>query len=343
MAVTDEQRARLRQVKLAALARDRQEHGAVDGVTSDATPLPVGADGAALLRAGTVEVLTEDPGPAALAAALLVAARSGAARLVLYVDDLAGDLARWAAPFSFDVEVREVRGATSVPAEPTPVPGEPEPADDPDLRRLITGAGADVVVEHGVVTGEVLGLEVARLVVWPAEVGGDDAVHLEAGVGRFDRDAAAAMHGEEAPTEALARAVGVVRAHRYDGAPTHPLSLLARDRWLRSAVLAAPASVGAAVLEPVSTTAVRNSVREAAPAAAVGTDAAGNPMLVVCAVGASLSLVPVAADTRAARAPHARLVLAVPARDHLPALDTLAGLLREPAEVLEVPVPWGAT
>ncbi len=337
MAVSDEQRARLRQVKLAALARDRDA-----ATAADATPLPVGADGAALASPGTVEVLTEDPGPAALSAALLVAARAGAGRLILYVDDLAGDLARWASLFALEVEVREVRGATSVPTVPAPAPEEPGPVDSPELRRLIEGVGADVVVEHGVVTGEVLGLEVARLVVWPVELGGDGEVHLEAGVGRFDRDAAAAMHGEEAPTEALTRAVGVVRAHRFDGAPTHPLSLLARERWLRAAVIAAPGSVGAASLEPVATTAVRSSVREAAPAAAVGPDPAGSPLLVVCAVGAALSLVPVAADTRAARAPGARLVLAVPSRDHLPSLDTLARMLREPADVVEVPVPWGA-
>lgn len=336
MAVTDEQRARLRQVKLAALVRDRDAAAA-----AGATPLVVGADGAALATSGTVEVLTEDPGPSALAAALVVAARAGADRLVLYVDDLAGDVARWASLFALEVEVREVRGATSVVAEPTPPAVEPEPADDPTLRRLIEEAGADVVVEHGVVTGEVLGLEVARLVVWPAELGGDGAVHLEAGVGRFDRDATAAMHGEEAPTTALARAVGTVRDHRFPGAPTHPLSLLARERWLRVALMAAPATVGAAVLEPVATTLARSSVREASPAAAVGVDTHGRPLLVVCSVGAALSLVPVAADTREARAPGARLVLAVPQRDRLPVLDRLAGMLRAPAEVHGVPVPWG--
>ena len=109
----------------------------------------------------------------------------------------------------------------------------------------------------------------------------------------------------------------MVRDQRRGGV-THPLALLARERWLRSELVADPSLVGAAALRAVETTVERESVREPSPAAALGTDADGRPVLVVCSVGVDLDLVPVAADTRALHDPGARLVLAVPARDRLP-------------------------
>lgn len=334
MTLSDDQRSRLRRAKLVGLVRDLT--GAEpDGVVVD-TPVITAA------IAGDVGVvLTEDPGPAAVAGALVWAGRQGCARLVLLVDDLAGDTARWASYFDRDVEVRQVVGAGSQPASASPVPAAaPAPDDDPDLRGRLADAGLEVVVEDGVVRGEVLGLEVARLVVWPTELGGDGAVHLEAGVGRFDRDATAAMHQGETPEAALARAVGTVREHRRPGAGSHPLALLARERWVRAALVADPSPLGLVALEPVSTTVPAGSVRDRTPAAALGRDAAGAPVLVVCSVGADLSLVPVAADTRAALDPAARLVLALPERDRLPSLVALAEALREPAEVVGVEEPW---
>jgi hypothetical protein len=92
----------------------------------------------------------------------------------------------------------------------------------------------------------------------------------------------------------------------------------------------------------VETTVVRDSVRDVSPAAALGTDGDGAPVVVVCSTGVDLSMVPVAADTRAWWDPAARLVLAVPARDRVPTLDRLAALLVDPAEVRVVPEPWDA-
>mgnify|MGYP001247287947 CR=1 FL=1 len=278
--------------------------------------------------------------PAALAGALAWAVRHDAERLVLFTDDLAGDLARMATYFRLPTDVRTVQGGTSVPAAPTPLPTQVEPGDDPVLRAQLEAAGLEVVAEAGVVRGEVLGLEVARLVVWPEELGGDGQLHLEAGVGRFDRDAVAAMHQGESPTQTLDRAVTMVRAERRAGGGVHPLALLARERWLRSEVVADPSLVGASALAPVETTVVRDSVREPSPAAALGTDDSGAPVVVVCSTGADLSLVPVAADTRAWHDPSARLVLALPARDRLPSVVRLAELLVDPADVLAVPEPW---
>ena len=76
-------------------------------------------------------------------------------------------------------------------------------------------ADVDVVVEHGELFGEVLGLEVARVVV------DEDGTRFEVGVGRHDREAFAMLHGDLPTPEALARVVATVRQHRRpDAAPT---------------------------------------------------------------------------------------------------------------------------
>jgi len=98
--------------------------------------------------------------------------------------------------------------------------------------------------------------------------------------------------------------------------------------------------VGAARLEAVQTSFPADSVRDEAPAAALGTTADGVPLLVVFATGASLELVPVAADTRALQAPGATLRLAVPHRDRHPSIEGLAELLVEPAEMVAVESEW---
>jgi hypothetical protein len=68
----------------------------------------------------------------------------------------------------------------------------------------------------------------------------------------------------------------------------------------------------------------------------------GTPVVVACAVGMPLDLVPAAADARAALAPDARLLLAVPERDDHPGTRRLAAQLLRPAEVVPVPGDWRA-
>lgn len=331
MALSDEQRAGLLRAQLAALVRDL--------TAQECEPLTVGANAAAVVD-GTSFVLSGVADGATLAGAIAWALRQGSEELVLLTDDLAGDLARMATYFELPIAVRSVSGAGSVPVEPAPLPVVVPAPEAPELVDQLVDAGLEVVVEDGVVRGEVRGLEVARLVVWPVESGGDGELHLEAGVGRFDRDAAAAMHQGEPPTVTLARSVAMVRAERVAGGATHPLARLARERWLRRAVIDSPELVGASRLEACPTTVRRDSVRDVTPAAAVGVGSDGRPMVVVCSAGVDLSLVPIAADTRAWIDPTAELVLAVPARDRLPVLDRLSSLLRTPATVVVVAAPW---
>jgi hypothetical protein len=82
-------------------------------------------------------------------------------------------------------------------------------------------------------------------------------------------------------------------------------------------------------------------LKDVHPAAAVGIDADGGPVVVVCSTGVDLALVPLAADTRAWLDPTARLVLALPARDHHSATVTLMGLLSDPAELVDLAPGWG--
>ena len=87
-----------------------------------------------------------------------------------------------------------------MPAEAEPVPVAAPPDERAlDLVPLLADAGATVVVEHGLVTGEILGLEVARVVT------DDGGARVEVGVGRHDREAFGMLHGDLPTHAALER------------------------------------------------------------------------------------------------------------------------------------------
>ena len=324
--------------KLAALARD------LDDV--EVQPRPLGVTSTALAD-DTNYMLQEQVSPASLGAAMLHTLRSGCRRLVLFVDEGGPVAARLAGFFSAEprIEIRSVVGASSAPAqrEPPPVvlPG-------PDAAATLIGElgdrGLEVVLEQGEWRGELAGLEVARIVRWPSETGGDDLLHIEAGVGRFDRDATALMHGVEDPETALRRAMDAVSARRHPGVATNPVSVLARSRWMRSAAVTDPGALGLVDLQPVETTFPPASVREERPAAALGHRGDGESVLVVFGAGTGFELVPVAVDTRELQAPGRTVVLVVPPRDHMASLDELvaAGSAagRGVVELIEVDPPW---
>ena len=101
--------------------------------------------------------------------------------LHLVVEDDAGLVARRASLFadaarrsgcSTGTELHAAQPDARPPAEPSP--------HAPELAALLVEAGLDVVVEHGIVAGEVLGLEVRP---WSS-----DGVGLEVGVGEADRE-----------------------------------------------------------------------------------------------------------------------------------------------------------
>jgi hypothetical protein len=229
-------------------------------------------------------------------------------------------------------------GRRLVAAEPDPVP-LPPPArpEHLALAELIRAGGATPVVEHGVVTGEVRGLEVCRVVDDPVTA----AVELQVGVGVHDREAFRMIHGHIPTVEALAGVVDAVLGHRRPDVPQHPLNRLGAERLLRWRLEQSPQLVGAARLAPTDPPVARTNVRDAVPCLAIGADADGAPVTVVCSTGVDLDLAPYAADARLAVAARTgvdagRTVVALPGRDRLPLTEQLLGLLRQSVEVVSV-------
>ncbi len=330
MSLDPERRAALLGAKLGALVRDHWGE-------AERTPGVFGG-GAALVEGDTAWVLADDQPHRVLGGGLAWTRGRDVADLHLLVDDdvAAGIVARRAGAFRSAPTVWRVEGRSVHPAEPAPYaepPAVPTGADD--LVALLEDSGVTVVVEHGVVAGEVLGLEIARVVV-----GDDDEPRLEVGVGRHDREAFTMIHGRLPTAEALASVVDAVLAQRRPDASPHPLNRLAAERWLRALVIERPEVAGAVSLAPVDPPLPRDNVKDAAPAAALGTDAAGAPVLVVGSAGSDLDLVPTAPDARRGHAPDARLVLVVPERDAHPVTRALAAALVEPAEVVAVAGHW---
>jgi hypothetical protein len=277
-------------------------------------------------------VLAEEQPARSLGQALAWARQQDVTEVHLLVEDAGGLLARRAALFAQPPRIWQVDGRSLRQANAAPLP-EPQALREEvaELARVIAAAGAVPVVEHGVLIGEVEGLEVARV------VDTDEGVRLEVGVGRADRESFQLLHGDMPKAEALARVIATVREHRRPGAEPHPLNRLAAERWLRAKLIADPSIVGATALLPLSPPVPRTNLKDAVPASAVGTDGDGHDLLVVCSVGIDLDLVPTAADVRlAAGIAGARLVLAVPERDDHPVTRALAEMLTEPAEVRPV-------
>jgi len=333
VATDPERRARLLQAKLHALVRD---HTGTEGGDLG------GHAGAATLKRGDAGWFLADRNPQrSLGPALAWGHQQALAELHVLVDHptAAGALARRATPFAIAPQVWKVDGRDLAPAAVSSYPPPEFPPEGIEsLIALLRESGADVAVEHGVVTGEWLGLEVARVVIT------DEGPRLEVGVGRNDREAFQLLHGDVPAIDALRSVVEAARAQRRVGNERHPLSRLVPERWLRARLLAQPSLVGAELLEPMEPIAPRESVKDVIPAGAVGRDVAGNPLLVVCSVGVDLDLVPEAADLRlrhgAMDDAGARLLLVLPERDALPVTRALAEALTARAEVLALPGDW---
>jgi hypothetical protein len=323
-----ERRSRLLGVKLGALARDHLH------LTGELSPFPAGAAVRGDDRRGAV--LAEDMPGRSLGPAIAWASRHDVEELHLLVEDAAGMLARRAAAFAAPPRLWWVQGRDLHPVEAEPVPARTEPSSAalayvPQL----VAAGCDVVVEHGSVIGEVLGLEVARVVEQAS-----GTPRLEVGVGRHDREAFAIIHGDVPTDTALASVVDTVRRYRRSDTPQHALHRLAAERWLCQVVVADPAIVGAARLEPAEGPMPRPNVKDPWPAVATGEQSDGSPVVVVCSVGIDLDLVPYAADARLELGAEGRLVLVVPERDAHPVTRQLAAALTRPAELVTVTDDW---
>jgi len=310
----------------------------VDRPAAPATDFP---GGAALVDGSSVWMLLDADPIAAFGPALIWAERRGATDVTLVVDGPeVAVLARRAALFSSPPTVLAVDGVTTSPAEPAPRPIHDAPAA-PDLAEVLVDADLEVVVEDGIVRGEVLGLEVARIVHGTTTFGTPiDEPTLEVGVGEADREMTAMVHAGLSPVAQVARVRDIVLEHRRPDALRHALNLLAPERWLRATLVRDPARIGLTELHPAPPAVPRPNLRDSAIAIARGQDDAGDEVIVACSVGVHLDLVPAAADARAALAPDARLLLALPSRDAHPVTQALAARLLRPAELVPIEGDW---
>ncbi|MDG2114871.1 MAG: hypothetical protein P8N02_19960, partial [Actinomycetota bacterium] len=276
MALDPERRRQLHGLKLRALV---EEH--LDGTLTDVTGTDDGAIAVLTLASGepTVAALAEERAVRGLGGALAAAHRAKASDVHIFATDHAGVLARRAQLFTRPPTVWTLDGRVAGPARPDPTQAPPSPPEVPELVALLEVAGVDVVVEHGVVIGEVQGLEVARVV--PSDTGHQ----LEVGVGAHDREAFGMLHGDLPTPDAIRQVAEVVRTHRQPGASPHPLNRLGAERWLRARLIDRPSVVGAESLTHAPPPVVRRSLKEPVPAVAHGVDASGAPIVVVTSVG----------------------------------------------------------
>lgn len=242
-------------------------------------------------------------------------------------------LARRARLFALDINVWSVVGNELTAATPAPVvPPVAVPAHHLSFEGIIEHAGATVVREHGVLVGEVLGLEVCRVVDDPLTAHG---ARLEIGVGAHDRELFQTINGVSPTVESLSKVVQTVLRHRHAGAERHPLSQLGAERFFRDVLIAKPQLVGAHHLNRAEPPVARSNLKDAIPCVAVG-EASGTALVVVCSAIIDIDLVPFAADARLCLEPNADLVLAVAPNNVLPSMTRLANALHHPARFVGV-------
>ena len=327
-----ERRAARNAAKLGALVRDRWGIDAPRASVGTGAAATDGDRAFVLLDPGRGLDLDGDHG---LGAALAWARRAGARELHVVAEEHAGNVARQAGEFSTDISVWTTSGRELVPAEPAPVDTGIGPPDAPELVAVLEEQGLDVVVEGDRLAGEFRGLEVVRIV----RALDDGEPILEVGVGRFDRELTAMMHGDLPDASSVERVVDQLRELRRPGGPNHPLATLVPERWLRHTLLAEPHRIGCDDLVAAPTPVPRDRLRARGVAAAIGTRGTER-VVVACTVGVDLEAVVLAADARLAAAPEATMLLALPERDVLPVNAALVDDLVRPAELAPVAGDW---
>jgi hypothetical protein len=338
-----ERQRRFRRLKLRALVRDHGGRELSDG--GDAVFPP----GAALVNGEEAWVLLEDQPERALGAALAWAIRQpGVDAVHVLAERGTGLLARRAAAFAVPLHVWHVEGRDLLPAVVEPLAASaPARIDHEALIPVIVAGGAEPVVEHGVVTGEVRGLEVCRVVDDPVS----GAVRLEVGVGAHDREAFAIIHGDVPTADALRGVVAAVAAHRRPGAGEHPVSRLVPERLLRWSLIQDPSPLGLVALEAAPPPTPRPNVKDRLSCSAHGRRADGTEVVVVCSVGVDLDVIPYAADARLAAAGGSgdepgvdgeadtmvETMVVAPRRDLVAITSELVAALRHPVRLVAAP------
>ncbi len=214
---------------------------------------------------------------------------------------------------------------------------EPAPFDDRkplespphEFEELCLKFGLEKVYEFGIWSGEILGLEVLRVV--------DDEVQV--GVGKLDREATSLISSDRPLSEVVSSAVEIVRLSRNSRSSMHPLSRLVRERWLRADAAANPEKYGAESLFFVEPPIERKSLREAAPAASLGIGDKGEKVLFIFSVGIDIRLIPFIADLILLESPD-RVEVVLPNKDILVPLEKSLQYLEIPLTIRGVVGGW---
>jgi hypothetical protein len=336
-------RSQLFAIKLRALVDEHVGHGASGADASDAETF---ARGAALLRDGVAWVFVDGRADRSLGTALVWAVRRSATQLHVIAEHDTGLLARRAKAFSLPITVWFADGRTLLPAIAEPLPSSLAVTEEHDaLRSMIADAGATPNAEHGVLFGEVRGLEVCRVVDSPTTgflgelsewaTVGTAGVRLEVGVGAADREAFQMLHGEIPTVDALANIVSTVEAHRSAGSPQHPLNRLGIERFLRWQAEETPALVGCTELTPAEPPVPRPNLKDPVPCVAHGIRADGTTARVVFSSGVDLDVLPFVSDVQSMG--DEPVVLVLPERDLLPVVAEAANLLERPVTIVGLP------
>jgi hypothetical protein len=311
-----DRRSRLLSIKLRSLVREHL------GLSSD----PDGSNepfalGAGFLMTDAVWILIDGDASRALGPVLAWTSHFGRG-VNLLVENNAGLLARRAPMFDADITVWHVddHTITCASAEPHIVS---TPATDAHLSfvDIIESSGADALVEHGVLVGEVRGLEMCRVV--------DDVttgdVRLEVGMGRHDREAFTMIHGELPTAQAMRQVIDAVLPHRTEGADSHPFNQFGVERLSRWKAIKDPSSIGFSTLAPADPPVLRTNVKDSVPCVAIGLTGAKRLSTAVFVHGIDLDCVSFAVDA-ASRLGTQDVTIAVRRRDVIASIERLANM-----------------
>jgi hypothetical protein len=284
--------------------------------------------GAAFVAADATWVLIDGDSSRSLGPVLAWTSRFGNP-VHLLVEQESGLVARRAQFFHSVITVWHVDDRTLVPA--VPAPHLPEAVAKPEhvaMMELISSSGADALIEHGIVVGEVRGLEMCRVV--------DDSysgeARLEVGMGVNDREAFLMVHGELPKEQALRNVIEAVAIHRDPDAMVHPFNQFGAERMHRWRALQDPQPIGFETLSPADPPVRRTNLKDAVPCVAIGATADGEAAVAVFVHGIDLDVVPFAVDA-ASRCGVERAVVVAREKD-------ITASMRKLAEWASIPVTF---
>jgi hypothetical protein len=281
-----QRRSRLLSTKLVALIG---QHLGIDASSYIQEPCGLGA---AVIADDAVWILVDGDASHSLGSAIAWASKY-ARSLHLVVDNHSGVLVRRASGFALPISVWHIEGNGLLPAIAEPHQELMRASDAHSaLISQIDDAGAESLVEWGVVVGEVRGLEICRVV--------DDEhtneARIEVGIGAHDRETYALVHQARPIHESIADVVATVCAHRVEGAPFHPYNHIAPERFARWRAMQDPKALGFSSLTRVDPPVPRTNVKDSVPCVALGEKTDGTTTAVVFVHGIDLDVVPFSVD-----------------------------------------------